>query len=92
MEKYAARAVKHEIDRILWEVWDPIGVNRMSEARDEYSIYVNGVFELLVNGAADNAIAQHLLEIVINRMEINEATIEHMRPTVVALRAIALPS
>jgi hypothetical protein len=92
MKKYAARAVKHNIDRILWEVWDPIGVNQMSEARDEYSRYVNDVFELLVNGASDNAIAQHLLEIAIKRMELTRATINQMRPTVVVLRAIDMPS
>ena len=43
MEKYAARSVKQQIDRILWEVWDPIGVNKISPARDEYSGYVNKI-------------------------------------------------
>jgi hypothetical protein len=43
MEKYAARSVKQQIDRILWEVWDPIGVNKISPAPDEYSGDVNGV-------------------------------------------------
>lgn len=91
MEKYAARKVKQEIDRILWEVWDPIGVNQISPARDEYSMYVNGVFELLTSGASDDAIARHLLGIVSARMELSGSTIDHMRPTVAALRAISLP-
>jgi hypothetical protein len=64
MEKYAARAVKQDVDRILWEVWDPIGVNQYPDARDEYSSYVNGVFELLAGGASDDLIAQHLVAIV----------------------------
>jgi hypothetical protein len=92
MEKYAAREVKHEIDRILWEVWDPIGVNEDPNARDEYSSYVNGVFELLVNGVSDDAIAAHLLAIVVDRMGIGGATVERMRLTVEALREIRLPS
>jgi hypothetical protein len=57
MEKYAARRVKQEIDCVLWEVWNPIGVNRILNARGEYAMYVNSVFELLTSGASDEAIA-----------------------------------
>jgi hypothetical protein len=92
MEKYTARRVKQEIDRVLWEVWDPIGVNRIANARGEYGMYVNGVFELLRSGASDESIAEHLLTIATDRMELAGPTIAHMRPTVAALRAITLPS
>jgi hypothetical protein len=92
MEKYAARSVKQQIDRILWEVWDPIGVNKISPARDEYSGYVNGVFQLLTSGVSDEEIAQHLLTIVHDRMELKAATVAEMQPTVTALRAVSLPS
>ncbi len=92
MEKYAARTVKHEIHRILWEVWDPIGVNQDPNARDEYSSYVGGVFELLVNHASDDAIAEHLRAIVVDRMALTRATAVQMLPTVKALRKINLPS
>jgi len=92
MEKYAARSVKRQIDRILWEVWDPIGVNKISPARDDYSGYVNGVFQLLTSGASDEEIAQHLLTIVHDRMELKAATVAEMQPTVTALRDISLPS
>jgi len=92
MEKYAARRVKQEIDRVLWEVWDPIGVNQFPNARDEYSGYVNGVFGLLTSGASDESIAEHLLRIATDKMELAGPTVAHMRPTVVALRAIKLPS
>ena len=92
MEKYAARRVKQEIDRVLWEVWDPIGVNKFPDARDEYGMYVNGVFELLTSGASDQSIAEHLLGIVTQRMELAGPTVAQMRRTVAALRAITLPS
>jgi hypothetical protein len=92
MEKYAARSVKQQIDRILWEVWDPIGVNKISPARDEYSGYVNGVFQLLRPRASDEEIAQHLLTIVHDRMELKAARVAEMQPTVTALRGISLPS
>ena len=92
-EKHTAHVVKQEIDRVLWEVWDPIGINELPDAPpDEYSSYVNGVFELLVNGASDDAIARHLFAIVADRMELSVATCDDMRPTVRALRKIALPS
>lgn len=92
MEKYAARDVKLQIDRILWEVWDPIGVNKISPARDEYTGYVNGVFQLLTSGASDEEISQHLLTIVHERMELRAATASDMQRTITALRTIALPS
>jgi hypothetical protein len=92
MEKYVARRVKQEIDRVLWEVWDPIGVNRVPNARGEYGMYVNGVFELLKSGASDESIAERLLTIATDRMELAGPTIAHMGPTVAALRAITLPS
>ena len=40
-----------EVDRILWEDWDPIGVNDEAAARDEYSSYVPGVVRLVREGA-----------------------------------------
>lgn len=92
MEKYAARRIKQEIERVLWEVWDPIGVNQFSDARDEYSSYVNEVFELLTSGASDESIAEHLLRIATQRMGLASPTLAHMRLTLAALRTITLPS
>jgi hypothetical protein len=92
MEKNAARRVKQEIDGILWEEWDPIGMKGMfPKARDEYNGYVNGVFLLLTAGANDTQLAEHLLFIVTETMGLSGATIADMYPTVTALRGIALP-
>jgi hypothetical protein len=91
MEKYAARRVKQEIDRVLWEVWDPIGVNKFPDARGEYSGYVNGVFELLTPGASDEVITQHLIWITTDRMGLDSPGFS-VGQTVSALRAIPLPS
>ena len=91
MEKYAARAVKQDVDRILWEVWDPIGVNKFPNARGEYRMYVNGVFELLASGASGESITQHLVRITTDRMELDSPGFSVAR-TVSALRAIPLPS
>ena len=90
IEKYQARAIKQQIDQILWEVWDPIGVNRIAP-RNEYSSYVGGIFGLLVSGATDDEIATHLYNIASERMGLGDATVEAMRPTVAALRTIEIP-
>lgn len=88
MEKYAARELKQRISKVLWLVWDPIGVNDDPAARDEYDLYVNTVFESLVGGDSDEVVANKLLDIVHNRMELRRATIADMGPTVKALREL----
>ncbi len=92
MQKFAARKIRLEIDRILLEVWDPIGVNQISLARHEYSRYVAGVFELLASGASDEAIAEHLLRIATDVMGLTGLRIADMLPTLRAIRTINLPS
>lgn len=53
----------YAIDRILWEEWDPIGVNGIEDVRDEYDSYVSHLFSLSINGADQAKIASHLLDI-----------------------------
>ena len=84
-----ALRVKPQIERILWEVWDPIGINDLPRAHGEYSIYVDDVFELLISDAPDERIAQYLFGIVTDCMGIQDAKISDMGPTVMALRGIA---
>ena len=51
------------VDQILWEVWDPIGVNACHAARNEYYSYVNGVVRLLKDNTGSDKIAKHLQEL-----------------------------
>ena len=53
-----------EVDRVLWEVWDPIGVNEHEAARNEYSGYVSGVVALMESGASARRLWAHLDHIV----------------------------
>jgi hypothetical protein len=85
IDKYEARRIKQEIGRVLWDVWDPIGVHDIPAAAGEYSGYVNGVYELLVGGASDDEIANALYKIASITMGLG-ATKEAMCPTVEALR------
>jgi hypothetical protein len=48
------------IDDILWKDWDPIGVNEVSEAKDEYHTYAWKVVDFKLKGANFETIAQYL--------------------------------
>jgi hypothetical protein len=50
------------VDKILWNDWDPIGVNDIAP-RDEYQSYVPEIFSLLVKNRTDKEIAYRLCEI-----------------------------
>jgi hypothetical protein len=91
-DKYRARTIKQKISRVLWEVWDPIGIKDLGGPRDEYESYVNELYELLISGASDDDVAKHLLRIVAEEIELSGATANDMRPTVAALRSIELPN
>ena len=52
--------IYNTIDKILWEDWDPIGVNDTEEARDEYQSYTNQIFSLKIRGADIETIAKEL--------------------------------
>jgi hypothetical protein len=51
------------IDELLWQEWDPIGINSYFEVKDEYSSYAGQVFSLVVRGATAEELAQKLLSI-----------------------------
>ena len=91
IEKYEARRIKQEIGLILWEVWDPIGVNSYPQARGEYGFYVNPVYIMLTDGSTDSRIALYLLTIATDRMGLSGPTLDDMVPTVKALRKIQIP-
>jgi len=51
--------LRMEIDSILWEDWDPIGVNDMAP-RDEYQSYVPQILNMVMSDKTTNAIAERL--------------------------------
>ena len=57
-----------QIDILLWEEWDPIGINDYEEARDEYYNYLPKVYELRIRNASKKEIADYLFEIETDRM------------------------
>ena len=49
----------NRIDEILWNDWDPIGIND-TEIRDEYQGYISHIFSLVTQNADKIKIAEHL--------------------------------
>ena len=52
-----------QIDEILWNDWDPIGVNETPEARDEYYGYIFDLLELKRRKVSMEEMANHLFRI-----------------------------
>lgn len=56
------------IDKILWEDWDPIGVNNCPEARNEYHGYIPEIFSLILNNVPAEKISSKLYSFATERM------------------------
>ena len=90
IDKYESRRIRSEIRRVLMQCWDPIGIRDEPNAQDEYDTYLGGVYELLVGGATDEEIANHLWRIIEERIEVHPQSGATER-TVRELRAIPIP-
>jgi hypothetical protein len=89
IDKDESRRVRREIRTILLRIWDPIGVKDEQNAQDEYDSYIEGTYELLLKGATERQVNEHLLLIVRDRMGLNPQD-DVMERTVAALKAIKL--
>lgn len=59
-EGEGANGLQETIRKMLWENWDPIGVNQFPEAIDEYDGYVFEVAQLVEKNAPKEEIFNHL--------------------------------
>lgn len=92
MDAREARQHLALIDEILWELWDPIGVNDVPAARSEYSAYTAGIYRLLRAGASDGDLMRHLASIETDRMGLSGPPPNSRQPLVKALRAAVQPN
>jgi hypothetical protein len=92
MDEEASRSLIEQVDAVLWEVWDPIGVNHAPEARDEYTSYAPAVAQMLRSGASDLDIERHLAEIILEQMGMSWVNPDRARRTLAALRGIPIPT
>lgn len=57
-----ANKIQESIRRILFEDWDPIGINSFAP-NDEYDSYVGGIYRLLASGASEYRIIERLYQL-----------------------------
>ncbi len=50
------RALYVKVGTILLKEWDPIGIQNIPEAQDEYNAYIFSICELLISGKSENEI------------------------------------
>ena len=80
-----ARAIQESIRQVLLRNWDPIGVNDVPEAQDEYDSYVGGVYRMLASGCSEDEIVEHLWKIESQTMGLLAANRESLRPVATKL-------
>ena len=51
------------ISAILWNDWDPIGVNDAPETKREYDSYVPAILKMVEKGATPGQIAEYLIRV-----------------------------
>lgn len=51
------------IKKILWEDWDPIGINEAVTAIDEYDSYTPEIYKMLANSADAVTVANYLTHV-----------------------------
>ncbi|MEQ1538695.1 MAG: hypothetical protein ABL928_07195 [Sphingorhabdus sp.] len=49
-----------QLKTLLWKEWDPIGVNDMEDAKDEYDSYAFQIFVMLNEGRAEEDVMSYL--------------------------------
>jgi len=64
--------MKKQIRDILLRDWDPVGIKDISEAQDEYDIYIAEVEALLLKHASAEEISKYLVWIEKARMGFSE--------------------
>ena len=72
--------IHRQIDSVLLRDWDPIGVNDIPEAADEYRSYVRGAYDVAVSTRSASALAKHLLHIEHERMGLSSRPIAQVIP------------
>jgi hypothetical protein len=88
-EKAESTRIRGEIRQVLLEYWDPIGIKDEPNAQDEYDSYLGGIYELLIGGATDEELSNHLWKIIEERLNLHPAA-GATKKTVDALRKVQL--
>jgi hypothetical protein len=81
--------IQDEIRSVLNTDWDPIGVADV--IGDEYDMYIGRIYSLLIGGASEQAIAEHLLSIELERMGLTGTPMNQLLKVASKLLQLQLP-
>ena len=70
MDKSQIQKLEAQVSEILWEAWDPIGLNDDLAQRDEYEDYVAAVVEQVIRGLPEAKLTEFLHRIAIEQMHV----------------------
>ena len=82
-------AIQDQIRSVLNADWDPIGVADVVD--DEYDDYIGPIYSLLAHGASEQALAEHLLAIELERMALGGRPISQLLKVAAKLLQLRLP-
>jgi hypothetical protein len=81
--------IQDQIRAVLNSDWDPIGVADIVD--DEYDMYIGQIYSLLAIDSAEQIIADHLLRIELERMELAGTAMNQLFQVAANLRKLQLP-
>jgi hypothetical protein len=81
--------IQDQIRDVLNRDWDPIGVADVVE--DEYEMYIGHIYSLLAKDTTEQAIADHLLTIELERMGLAGTPMNQLLRVAANLRSLRLP-
>jgi hypothetical protein len=82
--------IQDEIRSVLNTDWDPIGVVAHGIS-DEYDMYIGRIYSLLLSGASEQAIAEHLRSVEVDRMGLTGASMDHLFKVAAKLLKLQMP-
>ena len=83
-DKHISSISLKKIRDILLLNWDPIGINNIPEAADEYDSYVTDIYKLLIKDSKPDEIIKYLNKIEVDNMGLSPNA-EKQKTTVNAL-------
>jgi hypothetical protein len=78
------------VEEVLMKDWDPLGVNDIPEASDEYDSYALRIYGMIYHGASEEMIQEYLNEVAKNWMGLKPDAIA-IEKTAKAIMALDLP-
>lgn len=60
--------IMNEIQKILLKEWDPIGVQDIPEAQDEYDAYISSIYEIIQSKQPESKLFDYLWQLETEHM------------------------